>query len=123
MAKEQRYVNIFTLNLKFFALSGFQRIIPPPIEFQLLYYYYSNIHLFYTPAYFLFVIGHTIKNKKQKKTAIAFEMNSEFGKYLETTMKRFNSGQAGVDNIAAVRGKLDAVKDVMVNISIWVDLL
>jgi hypothetical protein len=45
-------------------------------------------------------------------------MNSEFGKYLENTMKRFNSGQAGVDNIAAVRGKLDAVKDVMVNICI-----
>lgn len=41
-------------------------------------------------------------------------MNNEFGKYLETTMARFNSGDTSGDNISAVRGKLDAVKDVMV---------
>lgn len=54
---------------------------------------------------------------ERAQTAIAFEFNNEFGKHLESTMKKFNSGQAGTDNISAVRGKLDAVKDVMVYVN------
>jgi len=41
-------------------------------------------------------------------------MNNEFGSFLETTMNTFNGDNNGTDNIAAVRGKLDAVKGVMV---------
>ena len=48
------------------------------------------------------------------QTAIAFEMNNEFGPHLEVRLKHFNNASATGGAISAVQGKLDTVKGVMV---------
>lgn len=48
------------------------------------------------------------------KTAIAFEYNNDFGKYLDARMKHFNGNGLAGEAVTAVQGKLDAVKGVMV---------
>ena len=48
------------------------------------------------------------------QTAIAFEYNNDFGKYLDARMKHFNGNGLAGEAVTAVQGKLDAVKGVMV---------
>jgi hypothetical protein len=49
-----------------------------------------------------------------EQTAIAFEYNNEFGKYLSSRMHHFNGSGLSGEAVSAVQGKLEAVKGVMV---------
>jgi len=51
---------------------------------------------------------------QNRKSAIAFEMNNEFGPFLEERMKHYNTAADRGGTITAVEGKLEAVKGVMV---------
>jgi len=55
-----------------------------------------------------------VTRERMRKTAIAFEYNNDFGKYLDARMKHFNGNGLAGEAVTAVQGKLDAVKGVMV---------
>mmetsp|Transcript_40318 Transcript_40318/g.59255 ORF Transcript_40318/g.59255 Transcript_40318/m.59255 type:complete len:224 (-) Transcript_40318:339-1010(-) len=48
------------------------------------------------------------------QTAIAFSFNERFSVVISERMEYFNSDNPDIDNISAVRGQIDEVKDVMV---------